>query len=84
VGAGPDAITVRVQDSGAGFNVDKALASGTALGLIGMKERAHLLRGHFVIRSRFGCGTLIQARLPFFTQKEMYGKNLLENDRHRG
>jgi signal transduction histidine kinase len=62
-GVEENAIVVRVEDDGRGF--DPAAPSRPAgLGLLGMKERAERLRGTVEIRSRPGGGTVVTARLP--------------------
>jgi signal transduction histidine kinase len=59
----PDHIDLEVSDSGIGFDTD-AVFSGRAPGLIGMIERARLVGGQVVIRSRPAGGTSICARVP--------------------
>ena len=61
-----DEVTLVVEDNGMGFNVKSVLQEGhkTPLGLIGMRERATLLSGQFMIESTPGEGTMIQARIP--------------------
>lgn len=56
-----------VEDDGRGFDVDAIQTSpGTAqhLGLLGMKERAALAGGTFLIESSPGSGTTILVRMP--------------------
>jgi PAS domain S-box-containing protein len=55
---------VQVEDQGAGFDPDAALADGTSGGLSGMLERATLLGGHFEVTSRPGAGTRLAVELP--------------------
>jgi signal transduction histidine kinase len=57
----PDALKVRVEDRGRGFN-PALVADG--LGLHSMRERLTLMGGVVQIRSRPGEGTLVEARLP--------------------
>jgi signal transduction histidine kinase len=57
----PEALTLSVADSGAGF--DAGIAA-TATGLTGMSERAQLLGGTLTVRSAPGEGTTIEAVLP--------------------
>jgi signal transduction histidine kinase len=64
VEAGSDALTVRVQDRGAGFDAPSALACGSAGGLAGMKERVRLAGGRLTIDAAPGRGTLLTAQLP--------------------
>jgi PAS domain S-box-containing protein len=56
-------LTLEICDDGVGFDVEGAkLAAG--LGLISMRERIHLIGGHFQICSTPGQGTRITARAP--------------------
>lgn len=58
----PERVRLMVEDNGQGFNLEKesdnALNSGR-LGLIGMRERAHLINADFEIESSVGAGTRI-------------------------
>ncbi|HVU22677.1 MAG TPA: PAS domain-containing protein [Opitutus sp.] len=53
-----------VRDNGRGFSPD-SVSSRTALGLLGMHERAIELGGHVEIESRPGHGTRATVRIPF-------------------
>jgi signal transduction histidine kinase len=64
VRAGPDALVVRVQDRGAGFDAPSALASGSTSGLAGMQERVRLAGGGLTIDATPGRGTRLTAQLP--------------------
>ena len=55
---------LQVEDNGAGFDADAALASRSSTGLSGMKERAELLGGEFVLESTPGKGTRLTVELP--------------------
>jgi signal transduction histidine kinase len=55
---------VQVEDRGRGFHADSMLVSGMASGLTGMRERALLLGGHFVVESSPKKGTRLTAELP--------------------
>jgi signal transduction histidine kinase len=55
-------VLLEVSDDGRGFDPEPAAESG-GLGLIGMAERAALLKGHFSVDSRPGAGTTV--RLEF-------------------
>lgn len=59
----PGHIDLEVSDSGVGFDTE-AVLSGRAPGLVGMSERARLLGGHVVIRSRPDGGTSVCAHVP--------------------
>lgn len=56
-----------IRDDGIGFDVQAArqrAARGASLGLLGMQERAQLLKGQLQIHSARGRGTEIRARFP--------------------
>jgi signal transduction histidine kinase len=55
---------VRIEDRGRGFDSASILMSGTASGLTGMRERALLLGGQFVVESTYKKGTRLTAELP--------------------
>lgn len=59
---------LEIADNGVGFNIEELLAHppgyGQGLGLLGMRERAELLRGKFEIASAPGYGTHIRVELP--------------------
>ena len=54
---------LQVRDAGAGFDA-AALKRGTSSGLSGMKERAELLGGEFILESAPGEGTCLTVELP--------------------
>jgi PAS domain S-box-containing protein len=58
-------LRIVVEDSGQGFDLAAALASGTASGLNGMRERVHLLNGDFLIAAEPKQGTRVFATIPF-------------------
>ena len=61
-----DGVHLRVHDDGRGF--DPAAASprrGDHFGLLGMAERAQVMRGELHVRSRPGAGTEVDCRLPY-------------------
>ncbi|OGO02448.1 MAG: hypothetical protein A2Y72_00170 [Chloroflexi bacterium RBG_13_53_26] len=62
--AGRGVLSVQIEDHGAGFDSERALANGTSSGLNGMRERAALLGGQFRINSTLGAGTRLVARFP--------------------
>ena len=51
-----------IGDDGRGF--DPEGAAGPGFGLIGMRERAHLLGGSLSLHSAPGAGTVVEVRLP--------------------
>lgn len=57
-------LSVQIEDLGAGFEPEKALAAGASSGLSGMRERAALLGGQFRIESTPGSGTHLTAEFP--------------------
>ena len=63
--ADEDGLTVQVKDEGVGFDPDKIIASGKAVGLSGIRERAILLGGHCDVESAPGTGTQVRVRFPF-------------------
>lgn len=73
--AGVDDVTVRlwsdqhslgvqIEDEGAGFDTEAALAKNTSSGLAGMHERVLLLNGEFSIESSPGSGTCVIVEMP--------------------
>jgi signal transduction histidine kinase len=63
----PDRVQMIVRDDGRGFDAPEranGLMSTGGLGLVGMIERAHLLGGTLVIRSRPGEGTTVTVEVP--------------------
>jgi PAS domain S-box-containing protein len=60
--AEPSQLTLRVADDGCGF--DPAASEGTGIGLLTMRERVELVRGHLRIVSERGSGTLVEAVVP--------------------
>lgn len=59
----PRAVILEVADNGRGFATD-APRKPLSLGLMGLRERAHLLKGTVSIESEPGRGTRIQVRIP--------------------
>lgn len=57
-----DDLVLTISDNGLGFDPNRA-RSARGLGLVSMRERIHLIGGHFEISSRPGEGTKIQARV---------------------
>ena len=56
-------ITLRVEDTGDGCNLDDSRGKG-GLGLISMEERVRLVNGNFTIRSQPGQGTTVEVFVP--------------------
>jgi PAS domain S-box-containing protein len=63
--AGQREIDLRVSDDGSGFNSGD---SKKGLGLTSMQERVRALRGHVVIDSSPGRGTVIAVKIPLFSE----------------
>jgi signal transduction histidine kinase len=55
-------VALTVRDSGSGFN--PAALDGKGLGILGMRERAELLGGNFVVKAEVGKGTEIRVSIP--------------------
>lgn len=60
---GPGGIIVRVEDDGVGVAVDNG-SHRRGLGLISLRERAHLLRGSFSVTPRTAGGTCLEVGIP--------------------
>jgi len=63
----PEEIELAVADDGCGFTVEEAMQRAwkeKRFGLMGMKERAHILGGTLDIDSKPSRGTTIRVRLP--------------------
>ncbi len=62
----PDQVKLSVTDNGQGFELPEPidLAGKGKLGLIGMQERARLIHGNLVIKSKPGSGTTILIEAP--------------------
>jgi PAS domain S-box-containing protein len=61
---GSEGITLRIEDTGDGFDLDEALKKG-GLGLISMEERIRLVNGKLTIQSQPDKGTKVTAFVPF-------------------
>ncbi len=62
-------LTLTVQDDGRGFNLEDP-RKPQSLGLVGLRERAHLLRGDVRVASRPGEGTRIEATIPIMNRED--------------
>jgi PAS domain S-box-containing protein len=58
-----DSVTLSVQDNGRGF-ATSAPRRPQSLGLMGLRERAQLLKGTFSLHSEPGQGTRVEVRIP--------------------
>ncbi len=52
-----------VQDNGKGISAEELYGPGS-LGILGMRERVHILRGEFEISGEAGKGTKVQVKIP--------------------
>jgi PAS domain S-box-containing protein len=61
-----ESIALYIKDDGKGFDVEEALMGQVEgrIGLLGMQERAAIVRGSLSIQSRKGHGTVILAEIP--------------------
>lgn len=66
-------IVLTIRDDGKG--IDRNDNKREALGIIGMRERAHLVEGSFSIEDAPGKGTLITVRIPCKDSKEASHEN---------
>ncbi|PAD76855.1 two-component sensor histidine kinase [Paenibacillus campinasensis] len=57
-------LLLTVRNEGVGFDMVIDEAKGTGLGLYGMRERAELVGGQFMLRSALGEGTTVQLSIP--------------------
>jgi signal transduction histidine kinase len=65
IGFNADAVSLEVEDDGRGFRpAVEATAASTGWGLLGMRERAALLKGELAITSEPGRGTCVTVRVP--------------------
>lgn len=64
-----EALTVKVEDAGAGFVLHEAIDSGESSGLSGMQERVGLLGGELTIETGPNRGTTLTAEFPLVQQK---------------
>ena len=60
-------------NNGKGIDVERLDRSRT-LGVIGMRERSHLVGGELAFRSSGGGGTLVELRIPFARLPNSTGK----------
>ena len=57
-------LILTIMDDGVGFDSNEHRGSSPSLGLISMKERAHLIQGELQVESAPGRGTSIRIRIP--------------------
>ncbi len=63
-------LNISIKDDGKGFDAEISRKK-LSFGLIGMKERVNLLKGHLDINSEPGKGTQILVRIPLEIQDEV-------------
>jgi signal transduction histidine kinase len=61
-------LTLEIKDNGKGLTEDPGV-EGHTLGLLGMKERAYFLGGHFTITGERGKGTTVIVHIPLIIEK---------------
>ncbi|MBU1949012.1 MAG: sensor histidine kinase, partial [Candidatus Eisenbacteria bacterium] len=59
-----DRTRIFIEDDGCGFMPEQIDGSGDHLGLFGIKERAELFGGRFIVESRPGAGTCLRVEIP--------------------
>ncbi|NOZ52221.1 MAG: HAMP domain-containing protein [Gammaproteobacteria bacterium] len=57
-------VTIRLEDDGQGFDLQKATRTSQSMGLRNMRERIELLQGSFFIHSDVGKGTFLEVKAP--------------------
>ena len=72
-------ILFTIRDRGRGFEPDTAMR-GHGLGLISMRERAHLVKGTILVTSRPGFGTEIRLSVPI--DAGIYRRGMQSSARH--
>ena len=64
------ALAIQIADDGVGFDVEASFQRGESSGLSGMRERAALLGGRFMVQSVPREGTTVTAELPLASNEE--------------
>ncbi len=59
-------ITLRIEDSGVGYNPVQSFAPPRGWGLAGMRERVEAVGGQLIIESEPGKGTIVEVAVPVF------------------
>jgi signal transduction histidine kinase len=72
-----EGVGLEIEDHGKGFSPERALERRSSTGLIGMKERAELLGGHYILKSAPGQGTRLMVTLPLHDPLNRPGGNRL-------
>ena len=69
-------LSLKVEDSGAGFDVEEVLHStdeDRGFGLRGIRDRVHLFAGRFTVTSHPGAGTILEIEVPLDAADEARG-----------
>ena len=66
-------VSLKIMDDGRGIT-DSEMARSGSLGILGMRERAHLFDGEVEIKGESGKGTTLAVRIPWVFQHEGDGK----------
>ena len=64
IGVKDQALEVLLKDDGVGFDAGQGVGHGGHYGLIGLRERARLVRGSLEVESQDGVGTTLILRIP--------------------
>ena len=64
----PTEVRLVIEDDGKGFDATEAIAE-TKLGLVGMRERAHLIGGSMTVESSTGNGTTVCVSVPLSAER---------------
>jgi signal transduction histidine kinase len=59
-------ITLKIEDSGIGFNPVQSFTPPRGWGLAGIKERVESVGGQLLIESELGMGTIVEVAIPVF------------------
>jgi signal transduction histidine kinase len=62
----PQEITLKIEDSGIGFNPVESFTPPRGWGLAGMRERIESVGGQLSIQSEPGVGTIVEVEVPAF------------------
>ena len=74
------AVKLSVTDNGQGFDVPAAFTKVGTMGLLGMQERAEVVRGSFKVESSIGKGTTISAAIPTHFPEQQPGTLSTRNE----
>jgi signal transduction histidine kinase len=62
-------LSLSIRDNGVGFASDRPTRAGGHLGLLSMKERVRLAKGHLDVESGPGQGTLVRVEIPLAVRR---------------